>query len=229
MSLADHQLLVAAMVRDPSSVISDADRDRAIELALQRYGADVPRRLVTDVTWPSTSVFGPVPEGWSQRSSLDQVEYPVGRVPPATVFAAAIQTLDGWALELVHAVAAGSVVRVHHQAPHELQAGDAPADTVEPAHREAFASYAAALLCRQLAAHYSGQRETTVGADSVQTESRARNYAARAKEYRAAYFAGVGRPDPEQQGGAQGSGQAGASAVISLPGRPRNRLTRGVL
>lgn len=229
MALTDHQTLVAAMVRDQSSVITDAERDRAIAMALQRYNADVPRHVVSDVTWPSTSVFGPVPEGWSDRSSLDLVEYPIGRVPPSTVFAAAIQTLDGWALELVHALPAGAVARVVYQAPHLLQAGEAPADTIAPAHQEAFASYAAALLCRQLAAHYSGQRETAVGADSVQTESRARNYAARAKEYRAAYFAGVGRPDPEALGASQGSGQAAASAVIDLPGRSRNRLMRGVL
>lgn len=62
------------------------------------------------------------------------------------------------------------------------------------------------LLCQQLAAYYSAERETSISADGSNTESRARNYAYRAKDYRAAYFAGIGKADPVAQAASGGAG-----------------------
>lgn len=104
---------------------------------------------------------------------------------------------------------------------------DVPADI--PAHHWLpVAQYAAYLLCQQLATRYSGERETAVGADAARTESRARSYASRAREYRAAYFAGTGQPDPFKQADL-GAGLAPSSAVASWPGRRRAVLMRGAL
>jgi hypothetical protein len=106
---------------------------------------------------------------------------------------------------------------------------DADNDTIALEHRLPVAQYAAHLLCQQLAARYSGERETATGADVARTESRARNYAARAKEYRAAYYQGTGQADPFAPAGAPAGGQAAAAAVVSWPGRRRHQLTRGAL
>lgn len=106
----------------------------------------------------------------------------------------------------------------------------AEAETIPPQHRMPVAQYAAYLLCQQLATRYSGERDTAVGGDVARTESRARNYAARAKEFRAAYYEGTGQADPfasATSGG--GNGLAAAAAVTSWPGRRRNQLTRGVV
>jgi hypothetical protein len=63
----------------------------------------------------------------------------------------------------------------------------------------------------------------------ARTESRARNFAARAKEYRSAYYQGTSQADPFAPAGSPAGGQAAAAAVVSWPGRRRHQLTRGVL
>lgn len=104
-------------------------------------------------------------------------------------------------------------------------------DTVPALHRLPVACYAAALLCRQLATYYSGQRETTLNADNSHTDVRARDYAARANEYRATYYLALGLSDPYARhgsgGAASGSGVAAAAAVKSWPGRQRSGLVGG--
>lgn len=208
MALADYQSLVDSLVRDASGTVTTVDRDRAIELARLRISADAMRELVKDVIWVSAGHFGPLPDGWTDGAWIKTAEYPVGRQPIELVELAVYA--DGAAQQLMTADAMpiGAVVRVTFAAPHLLATG---ADTIPAEYREAVASYAAHLLCKQLAAHYSGERETSIGADGSNTESRARNYAIRAKDYRAAYYAGVGKVDP------QGAGAGGAAAPVGMP------------
>ena len=108
-------------------------------------------------------------------------------------------------------------------APHVV---DADTDTIPPEHRQPVAQYAAYLLCQQLATRYSGERETAVGGEMARTESRAKAYAARAQEYRSAYFAGTGQSDPYRQA-ERGDDLAPAASVGRWPGRRRYNLTRG--
>lgn len=208
MALADYQSLVDSLVRDSSNTVSTVDRDRAIELARLRISADAPRELVKDVIWVADGYFGPLPDGWADGAWIKSAEYPVGRQPIELV-EMAIYT-DGAAHQLMAADAlpAGAVVRVTFSAPHLLATG---VDTIPAENREAVASYAAHLLCKQLAAHYSGERESSIGADAANTESRSRNYAIRAKDYRAAYYAGIGKVDP------QGAGNGGAASPVGTP------------
>lgn len=223
MALADYQTLVTSLVRDQSGAITDADRDRAIELARLRYSEDAERMLTEDVTWAQAGYFGPLPQGWAAGAWLIDAEYPVGQQPPAKIELAIYQEPTAQQLVAQDALAAGSVVRVSFAAPHQLTAN---ADTIVLVHREAVASYAAHVLCKQLAAYYSAERETSINADSSNTESRARNYALRAKDYRAAYFAGIGKADPQAAGGAgaAGNGSAPAASVSAWSGRPRAGL-----
>ncbi len=111
-------------------------------------------------------------------------------------------------------VPAGAVVRVTIMAEHELSA---TADTIPARHRLPVAQYAAHLLCHQLATHYSAQREAAMGSDASMTESRARQFADRARELRTAYFAGVGLPDPFKAGASSSAPGAAAAAVVSWP------------
>lgn len=211
-ALADYQTLVDSLVRDASGTLTSMDRDRAIELARLRISADAPRELVKDVTWVADGYFGPLPDGWADGAWIKSAEYPVGRQPLELVELAVYA--DGAAQQLMagDTLPAGSVVRVVFSAPHLLSTG---VDTIPAECREAVGSYAAYLLCRQLATHYSGERDASIGADASNTESRARNYAARAKEYRAAYYAGIGKADPQlmSAGGSSGTGSGGAPAA----------------
>ena len=114
------------------------------------------------------------------------------------------------------------------QAQYGQDMGDVEEQDIPIVHCMAIAQYAAYLLCQQLAARFSGERESALGGDVARTESRARAYAARAKEYRTAYYAGIGLVDPFKQT-ELGRDQVAAAAVGSWPRRPRGMLTRGVL
>lgn len=228
MALADYQTLVDSMVRDQSGTITSEDRDRAIELARLRYSTDAERQVTEDVTWLYDGAVGPMPAGWADGAYLLDWEWPVGTLRPNGLNLAVYVTPTGVQLMADIDLLIGTVVRVRYGVLHTLAAGGDTQDTIPARHREAVASYAAHQLCKQLATHFSGERETSIGADGSNTDSRARNYAARAKEYRAAYFAGLGIADPQVSGaGGAGSfvGQPAAS-VTAWPGRSRYSLTR---
>jgi hypothetical protein len=231
MPLADYQQLVDSMVRDQSSAIKPADRDRAIGLALVRYSTDCERVLTEDLTWSAPGFLGPIPEGWTDGAWLHSAEYPIGLQPPAMIdLAYYVEAPDVQRLASQEALPSGAVVRVSFAAPHVLAGGAAPADTVPVAHKEALASYAAMILCRQLSTYFSGQREAAMGSDKSDTDTRARNFAQRAKEYRAAYYSGIGKADPQaDKGGASAPVGDPAASVSSWAGRPRSNLTRGAL
>jgi hypothetical protein len=69
------------------------------------------------------------------------------------------------------------------------------ADTIPTADREPAACWAAASLCDQLAAFYSGGTDSSIQADSVQQRSKAQEYSARAKALRTRYFNELGIDD----------------------------------
>jgi hypothetical protein len=226
MALADYQALVDAMVHRDASIVPDADRDTAIELARLRYGEDAGRKLTEDVTWTVEGYIGPLPASWVTGSSLVTTEYPIGKEPPEFIDAAVYVTPTGEQLATPDVLPIGATVRVQFIAPHLLNGGGTPADTVPLKHREALASYAAQILCKQLASYYSGQRDPAVGADSSNGDSRSRNFAARAREYRAAYYAGIGKADPQSDKGSGATEGAAAASVSSWAGRGRLGLTR---
>ncbi len=223
MALADYQTLVSNLVSDQSGEITPVVRDQAISLAAARYSTDVPRTLVADVVWLANGHTGPLPAGWVQPGSyLVDGEFPIGLQPPSLVDVAVQITPSAIQLMLAEPLLATETLRVRFAAPHVLQAGQ---DTIGLAHREAVASYAAHLLCKQLASYYSGQRESSINADASSSDSRARNYAYRAADYRAAYYSGIGKVDP-QAPAAVAAGLAGAPAanVGSWSGRGRLHL-----
>jgi hypothetical protein len=225
MSLADYQTLVDKMVRAPggTDTIAVADRDAAIELARLRYSLDAERKLTEDVVWTADGYFGPLPASWVDGSYLVTAEFPIGEQPVSLIDMEIYATPTEQKLVTPDGLSTGDTVRIQFTAPHLLNAGATPADTIPARHREAVASYAAHVLCKQLATHFSGQRETSINADGSNTESRARNFAARAKDYRAAYYAGIGKSDPQsdKNGGAMGEP---AASVSAWEGRSRNSL-----
>ena len=92
-------------------------------------------------------------------------------------------------------------------------------DTIPAADREAVSSWAAALLLDQLASLFSGDSDSTIQADSVDPNSKAREYAARAKAARKRYFDELGI-DPKK------TVPASATVDLDLPSsRNRDRLT----
>lgn len=230
MALADIQALLGDLVRDQDGVIDAGARVRAIEAARLSYSRDEMRELVDDVLWPATGVIAPVPARWTDGSWMKGAVRMVGGVASGALDLLLDRTPGGWNLLSQEVLVQGTVVRLTYTADHLL---DATSDTVPLVHRLAVAQYAAHLLCHQLATHYSGQRDSAMGADVSQTESRAREFAARSKEYRAAYFVGIGKPDPYARttsgAGGGNTGTAAAASVGSWPARCRRFFGGSVL
>ena len=227
MSLADYQALLPRLVREQGSHVTSTDVDRAIASAVRQYSTDVPRQVVKDYTWTAAGFTSSgLPSGMAVDSTVLRAEYPVGQQPPALLDLAIMLTTGAAALVCATSLPAGAVVRITFTAEHELTNGMSPKDTVPLKHRDAVAHYAAHLLCRELATLYSAERESSIAADGSNTDSRARNYAARAREFRSSYYAAIGVADPMATGNGGGgagaaSGTNGASAVVSWGSRPR--------
>ena len=213
MALADYQTLVTSYVRDDAGKISNGDRDAAIESARQRYSLDRPRTAVEDLIAPAGNLLD-LPAGWqAEFSRLVGIEFPIGSVPPAQISNEAIQlyqTPAALKIMLRDAPGAGATLRASYTIRHLLDAGN---DTIPLHHRELVASLAAANALEQLAAHYSNESDSTIGADAVEHRSKAQEYAARARTRRQFYLDGLGI-DPKRS--------APAGTTIAL--EPRDSL-----
>lgn len=181
MTLVQYETLVDSMVRDTAGDISLAERDNAIQLAVEQYSRDRGNLIVKDVvTAFATTIL--VPSEWEDDfSELVSVEYPAGDNPPSLWDQEAwsvYQAPGGPEIRLGVAVPTGSVVRLGFTVRQTLSGA---ADTIPSIHREGVAAYAAALLLQQLAARFAGSSEPTIGADSVDHGSRSGTYERRAK------------------------------------------------
>ena len=227
MSLAYIQALIDDLARDQGEVLSADARTRALEAARLQYSVDRPRILVEDIAWASGNL-APVPSSWTESVWIKSAEYPIGRDPASLIDVAPYRSPEGWHLLAATQVLAGDLVRVTFMADHQLTE---LVDTIPVVHRLAVAQYAAHLLCHQLATYYSAQRESMLGADASVTETRAREFAARSKELRTAYYIGVGLADPFKASGGSSAAGSAAVGVVSWPSNnPRHRLVhRGEL
>lgn len=224
MAYLDYMNTLPRMVRENGDKVTGQDLERAIASAVLQYSADKPRTLVASFTWEDAGYFADsVPDGYTADSTLLQAEYPVGNVPPTLVGMAPFVTSGPLGLVCETALPAGAVVRITYTAAHVLVGGGTPQDTIPLRHRDAVLNYAAHLLCRELATLYAGERDSSISADGSATDTRARNYAARSKDYRAAYYAALEMADPMQAGtgGSAGAAGAGAGAVVGWGRRPR--------
>lgn len=191
--LIDYQTLATELVRDDAGKIVAAERDRAIGAAVLRYSTDRPREKVQDLT-PASAQLLPLPAAWEDGFSvLLELEHPIGQIPPSLIpqdryalyqepAAVKIQLIDGVAV-------AANNVRAKYSIKHQVDAG---VDTIPLQHREPVACWAAAMLCDQLAAFYSGGTDTSIQADSVQQTTKAQDYSARARSLRKRYLDELG-------------------------------------
>ena len=190
-TLSELEALIDDLVRDAAQWVSPEQRERAIELALARYSHDRPLALVEDVV-TADGVTVPLPLGWvSGASDLRAVECPV-TTPPVPLEADAWtvwRTPTGEVIGLLQAAMPGATARLHYGAPHRV---DATSTTIPTAHREAVACYAASVLAEQIATVHASAQDATIAADRVDQAHPAREWAMRAKSYRARYFAHLG-------------------------------------
>jgi hypothetical protein len=220
--LSDYQTLVTELTRDDAGKIAVAERDRAIALAVERYSKDRPQPKVQDVT-PDDANTLPLPAAWeADFSALVSLEYPIANVPPTMILQdryGFYRSPTGLKIQVLDAVAvAANNVRVAYTIRHVVSA---VADTIPVGDREPVACWAAAVLCDELAALYSGNTDSTIQADTVANTSKAQEYAARAKGLRRRYLDELGIEDKRAQP---------AGVVVDLDfkdSRGEDRLTHG--
>lgn len=188
MALEDFQDLIDNMVRDEADEITIEQRDQALLLAVIRYSSDRPVTMVEELTSPGGQ-FLDLPASWDLQFSRPlKLEIPDG--DDATEVDATIeQTLSGVRIRAGRSLADGETLHLFFTGMHEL---DAENDTIPLKDREAVASWASALLLDQLSTLYSGSMDSTLDADSVNHQSKGRDYAARAKSKRQAYLDHLG-------------------------------------
>lgn len=190
---------------------------RAIDQAVLQYGLDSPQQLqvkVDAVTGDSIATAGVT--GWvAGRSVLNEVEYPIGQAPRATLDAAVARNAAGdWVILLLVDTLAAASVRVHFTAPHIVSATEC---TVPTEHENAVACWAAAELCRQLATQKGHERDATLSAANTTGASQSGDLARRARDWDLQYRQALGLPDPDTVPGA-----AGTSTVVQFD-RTRTR------
>jgi hypothetical protein len=225
MALTDFQTLVSDLVRDDAGKISNAQRDIAITGAVIRYSKDRPRPRIEDVAASGGNLLG-LPTGWENDFSVLQgLEYPIGKVPPSMINSQAYSLYSapaGLSIMVGYSIPVSAAVRVTYTIAHQV---DIAVDTVPAGDREAVCCLAAANLCDQLASLYSGDSDSTILADNVNHQSKASEFAKRAKDLRKRYFDELGIDTKKNMA---------AGAVVQLTntdsqGRPRLTHRRGIL
>lgn len=221
MALIDFQSIVDDLVRDDAERITIAQRDTAIENAIERYSKDRPRPKVVDIAAPGGSLL-PLPAGWeADFSSLSTIEYPIGNVPPNYIpnnHWNMYQSPDGLMIQLYEALQSNVQCRLTFSIRHVL---DANQDTIPRGDREPVCCLAAASLLDQLAAEAAGSGDSTIKADAIDYQNASAQYAARAKALRKRYTDELGIDDKKN---------VASGAVVSFErGNTlgRQRLTHG--
>lgn len=207
--------LMASLVRDDDNRLSPGDVSTAAALVIKRYNADRPRELTQDVLVGAGLVVQ-TPDHWvNKRSHIVHIESPIGRNPPSFVTEDYyyVYDLPDGGVELRLLPGAGDVgqsVRVRYTSSHTSSL------TFDEDDCEALACLGAAILCDQLAALYGHDSDATVQADSVQHNDKGRQFAARARDYRARYEGKFGKPTTTNA----------ASAVTRIPSPTRTGMHR---
>lgn len=212
MAYLDFQTLVDNLVRDDEARISVGQRDGAIDLAAIRYSTDRPQTKVVDVAAAGGHALA-LPAGWEAGfSELLAIEYPIGDNPQSYLERENYRLYtkpDGVQEIRFDDALPVANVRCVFTIKQALVSAAPAADTVPIADREAVCKYAASILCDQLAALYSNTSDSTIQADAVQYQSKARERRNQASAYRKQYLDHLGIDE-------KNSTPASASVAVQL-------------
>lgn len=184
-TLADVRDEVIRTVKEESGrLTSPNDYDRAINAALNRYSKHRPLVIVADVAGNGTNDL-PVPTGWVYEfSTIERVEYPIG------LTSASLLDNDD---HVIYLTPLGERLRLLDVAPSAAEnvrvtfTALRTAATIPSNDLSAFVMLAASYCCEELSTVYTYSSRPTIGADSVDYQSKSREFAARAKALRQLY------------------------------------------
>lgn len=175
----------------------EADKVLAISTAVKEHSRLRPQVVVEDFDGDggfdyALSDFASWADGFS---TIKKVEYPVDDDDQT----ADVLQDDAWE---IYGKPAGKVLRFLDNTPTAtedfrvtytaLHTCTDSACTVESFDEEVVQAFCAAVFCDMLATYYAQNQDSTIDADSVEHSSKAHDYGARAKTYRARYFEHIG-------------------------------------
>lgn len=180
-------IVVSDFVSDDITELGAALRQRAIDMAVAQYNRDRPRERIEDLVLLAKGEM-PTPAYWLDGfSAVLGMAINLDLTPPQELDNdqwAKIQTPLGESIRCTGAVA-GDTVRVRYTT--KWTEDQIPADDTE-----AVALWAAALLAEQMASRRSDNSQPTISADSTDQGLPSREWAARARTWRARYAALMG-------------------------------------
>jgi len=177
--------------------LDEADKILAINIALKAHSKRRPRVIVEDEDGDGGFDYAITGlEHWSDGFSVVKtVEYPVDDDDETPE----VLQDDAW---MIYAKPSGEVLRFKEISPTAdedfrvvytaLHTCTTSACTVKAYDTEPVQALAAAYFCDMLATYYAQSGDSSIGADSVDHKSKAKEYAARAKAYRTIYFDHLG-------------------------------------
>lgn len=177
--------------------LAEADKILAVDMAMKAHSKRRPRVIVEDETGDGGFDYAITDlEYWSEGFSVIRtVEYPVDDDDEDPDMLQdnewrIYEKPSGKVLRFLEDTpAATESFRVTYTAVHTC--GESSC-TVETFDEEAVQALAAAYFCDMLATYFAQSGDSTIAADSVDHQSKAREYAARAKAYRKIYYDHLG-------------------------------------
>ena len=191
--------LISDLCRDDENVLTPEQQEDAFSLGLNRINQDSPALKVTDIV-ASDSITAALPVGFDESfSSLEQVEFPIGERPRCYLQGVSLyEEPTGKVLDFPYSVS--GTLRVSFTIKHTI---NDTTNTLKEAQLEAFASYVAALLCEQLATHYSHDSDSSIQVDSINHADKADKFRRRARELHRRYSEQVKPKLPGNQSASQ--------------------------
>lgn len=194
---SDYLSELLALVQDGAADLSEEDKVKAIDHAVERFSQARPRTIVADVVGNSTSDYTP-PSGWvDDWSAIKAIEYPVGNVPETYLESGDYKIYQSPTAKKIRLMTikptASETFRATITGLHSVTSG---AGTINDGDFRAVCHLAGSYACRMLSARYAQLSEPTLQADSVAHSSKSQEYAARARELYKIYAQHIGA-DPE--------------------------------
>lgn len=204
--IIDFQNKMNALLQDDNNILTQPEKDIAIQMAVKYYSrlraaekvADIAGTGVYDYTLPTDWVDG--------ASTVKQVEYPAGEQQPVYLYLEDItlyRTAAALKLRFLKiSPAAGKTIRLTYTGLHTVTAGSA---SIPISDEDAVSALAAAYACEALSTHYAKTTEPTLQADVVDHRSKSQEFAGRAKRLRQIFLSSLGIREENEVAPASGT------------------------
>lgn len=173
-------------VKDTAARFTQPEKDNFIQEAVRQYGRDKPRVSTADLTGDGTAQTFAVPPAWQPRfSTVLLIEFPVDLVPRELLDlqdnVEIVESVDG--VEKINLIqltlGAAELARIQFTTIHTV---DGSSSSIPDNDFDAVCNLASGHFANALAAFYAEANDSTLGADVVDHQEKARVFGERATQ-----------------------------------------------